>query len=266
MFNYKKEQSAAQPKKGFTLIELLVVIAIIALLAAILFPVFARARENARKSSCANNLKQIGLGVLQYVQDYDETLPPPCIGSPCDSGQGSWAQRIYPYVKSAQLYACPSNPAAKNDREAAYPAMNAPAIKRGYGGSAHFFGWDGNKALAIATITKPAQKIMICETGNIGQAVHAHADWDTGTLFRDRGWAGHLTTINLTFGDGHVKALRPTATMDRFNMWGAFVDNTDTVPGCLAGSWNTNDDAQNPNCDEVSTGALSRLQLLESAY
>src|SRR6476619_7261623 len=61
--------------KGFTLIELLVVIAIIALLAAILFPVFARARENARKSSCANNLKQLALGFLQYTQDYDETLP-----------------------------------------------------------------------------------------------------------------------------------------------------------------------------------------------
>ncbi len=266
MFTSSNQPPQSLTKRGFTLIELLVVIAIIALLAAILFPVFARARENARKSSCANNLKQIGLGVLQYVQDYDETLPPPCIGSPCDSGQGSWAQRIFPYVKSAQLYACPSNPAGKVDREAAYPAMNAPAIKRGYGGSAHFFGWDGNKSLAIANITKPADKIMITETGNIGQAVHAHADWQAGTLFRDRGWAGHLQTVNFTFGDGHVKALRPTATMNKYNMWGAFVDNTDAIPGCLAASWNSNDDAQNPNCDEISPGALSRLQLLESVY
>lgn len=62
--------------KGFTLIEILVVIAIIALLAAILFPVFARARENARRTSCASNLKQIGLGIMQYTQDYDERMPP----------------------------------------------------------------------------------------------------------------------------------------------------------------------------------------------
>lgn len=63
------------PRRGFTLIELLVVIAIIALLAAILFPVFARARENARRASCQSNLKQIGLSVVQYTQDYDETFP-----------------------------------------------------------------------------------------------------------------------------------------------------------------------------------------------
>ena len=63
-------------KKGFTLIELLVVIAIIAILAAILFPVFARARENARRSSCQSNHKQIALGILQYTGDYDDTLPP----------------------------------------------------------------------------------------------------------------------------------------------------------------------------------------------
>ncbi|BCM90928.1 hypothetical protein IAD21_02791 [Abditibacteriota bacterium] len=99
------------PKKsgrlGFTLIELLVVIAIIAILAAILFPVFARARENARKASCMSNLKQIGLGILQYTQDYDETFPN--VVSNGGSYYG-WVQLINPYMKSYQIFQCPSEP------------------------------------------------------------------------------------------------------------------------------------------------------------
>jgi prepilin-type N-terminal cleavage/methylation domain-containing protein/prepilin-type processing-associated H-X9-DG protein len=117
-------------KSGFTLIELLVVIAIIALLAAILFPVFSRARENARRTSCANNLKQIGLGILQYAQDYDEVMVPAWLEGSCDAGQGwqptystgfncnsgtnggnfKWMDLIQPYVKSEQIFNCPSAP------------------------------------------------------------------------------------------------------------------------------------------------------------
>ena len=93
-------------RPAFTLIELLVVIAIIAILAAILFPVFARARENARRSSCQSNMKQIGLGILQYAQDYDERLPAGNVGNLC----WGWAGPIYPYVKSSQIFACPSDP------------------------------------------------------------------------------------------------------------------------------------------------------------
>ena len=101
-----------QRKQGFTLIELLVVIAIIAILAAILFPVFARAREQARKTSCLSNLKQLGLGVMQYVQDYDETFP---FGNNWQSltdfqnGGFGWGAQIRPYVKNNQIYLCPSD-------------------------------------------------------------------------------------------------------------------------------------------------------------
>lgn len=88
--------------RAFTLIELLVVIAIIALLAAILFPVFGRARANARRSSCASNLKQLGLASLQYSQDYDEMFVRAANG-----GVSGWAGRLYPYVKNTQIYICP---------------------------------------------------------------------------------------------------------------------------------------------------------------
>src|SRR5262245_63205815 len=93
-------------KDGFTLIELLVVIAIIALLAAILFPVFGRARENARRSACQSNLKQLGLGMMQYVQDNDERFPRLVIQSGVYSD--GWAGDIYPYVKSSSVFQCPS--------------------------------------------------------------------------------------------------------------------------------------------------------------
>ncbi|MBV9848347.1 MAG: DUF1559 domain-containing protein [Armatimonadetes bacterium] len=95
----------SKPSKGFTLIELLVVIAIIAILAAILFPVFAQAREKARAISCLNNEKQLGLGLLQYTQDNDEQLP---LGGG-NIGRG-WASRIYPYVKAVGVYKCPDDP------------------------------------------------------------------------------------------------------------------------------------------------------------
>jgi len=110
-----KKQSSAH---AFTLIELLVVIAIIAILASILFPVFARARENARRASCMSNLKQLGLAFMQYTQDYDENLPKEAIhsggteyetGKPITSGDlHLWMHEIYPYVKNVQVYNCPS--------------------------------------------------------------------------------------------------------------------------------------------------------------
>ncbi len=91
-------------RKGFTLIELLVVIAIIAILAAILFPVFAQAREKARATSCLSNLKQLGLGLIQYNQDNDEAFPR------SQANTEGWAEPIFPYVKTAAVYKCPDDP------------------------------------------------------------------------------------------------------------------------------------------------------------
>ena len=95
---------------AFTLIELLVVIAIICLLAAILFPVFGRARENARKTSCMSNMKQLALGFIQYSQDFDERMPLGSQPFATNYRMGiGWGGQIYPYVKSSQIYKCPSD-------------------------------------------------------------------------------------------------------------------------------------------------------------
>jgi prepilin-type N-terminal cleavage/methylation domain-containing protein/prepilin-type processing-associated H-X9-DG protein len=112
----KPQQSSIVPsRRAFTLIELLVVIAIIAILAAILFPVFGRARENARRASCQSNLKQIGLGFMQYSQDFDNWTPgtvtydqPNSFGQTGTNAGRSWPSMIMPYVKSTQIFACPS--------------------------------------------------------------------------------------------------------------------------------------------------------------
>lgn len=110
--------------QGFTLIELLVVIAIIALLAAILFPVFSRARENARRTSCLSNSKQMGYGFVQYSQDYDERYPPYTGNDQVDRDNSAlfsatvaptgWAILLQPYVKSDQIFQCPSDPVRPN--------------------------------------------------------------------------------------------------------------------------------------------------------
>src|ERR671927_1559305 len=102
-------------RHAFTLIELLVVIAIIAILAAILFPVFAQAREKARQTACLSNTKQMALGLQMYAQDYDETLPAAeQVDYPTTSIKRTYHHLLFPYTKSAGIYVCPSDPTPNN--------------------------------------------------------------------------------------------------------------------------------------------------------
>lgn len=206
-----------EKNNGFTLIELLVVIAIIALLAAILFPVFARARENARKSSCSNNMKQIGLGILQYTQDYDEVFPRRAYAYP--SGEVRWQQVIMPYVKSVQLFRCPSNTQGTNNTIGALEGY--PAIPRSYAYNCRYGDGDASLTPSQADVQKPGQKILVAEIALTNWSDYG-APWWNGTGNWDQGFAGHLRTANYLFGDGHVKALSPVKTIDTFNMWGGF--------------------------------------------
>ena len=123
---YAVPQTAHNPAKtkGFTLIELLVVIAIIAILASILFPVFAQAREKGRQASCLSNQRQLGLGALQYAQDYDETTCPNFEIAQYSSYNPHWMDEIYPYVKSTAVYTCPSR---NGDNRTAVGPVTLPA-------------------------------------------------------------------------------------------------------------------------------------------
>ncbi|RYX82286.1 DUF1559 domain-containing protein [bacterium] len=216
-------------KRAFTLIELLVVIAIIAILAAILFPVFARARENARRSSCQSNLKQVGLGVLQYTQDYDEMMPP---------YQNTvyflpWHHLIEPYVKSVSLYKCPSSVTPDSD------TIYASGFPRSYvanggdeGTSGDGFGgprpWKQFTSVSLASLTYPSTTISICEMRGRRSDPHLNrASWLTVSTDT---FTSHLGTTNFLFIDGHVKSLRPSATANSsINMW-TNENNTATNP------------------------------------
>lgn len=217
-------------KRGFTLIELLVVVAIIAILAAILFPVFARARENARRASCQSNLRQIGLTLAQYTQDYDERYPydefaiisngdtndDPTNGVFGDSfapGFGlRWTQRIQSYVKNRQIFQCPSSTPYNGNATTA--SRNNMASS--YWGAGAFFARPGQVSVSMASIQSPSTSPHLYD--DIDGKFRAHIVFrpyfntsgvydPTLTLLVTRAGA-HFGGLNTLYADGHVKWLK----------------------------------------------------------
>ncbi len=200
-------------RRGFTLIELLVVIAIIAILAAILFPVFARAREKARQANCQSNLKQIGLGILMYAQDYDELTTPTYMYNPWGSNLLWWEDLIQPYTKNYQLVICPSaNPGwAYTYARPPWPGVPNPLMwsytANNNGGNQAPVPMPSQGGTALAKIADVAGTILICESTNreLWDYTRTDAFAADGTGDIDR---RHNDGCNWLFADGHVKFMK----------------------------------------------------------
>lgn len=197
-------------RRGFTLIELLVVIAIIAILAAILFPVFARAREAARQSSCLSNTKQLGIAVMSYTQDYDEQLPRSYSGG---AQPLFWFDILQPYIKNTQIFYCPSD--SIHNKKLAPSSGN---ISYGWNfywltlrGGAVTYGADG---AGLASIQSPAETVVLADTGMSNNTLpYVISPW-TAAYFPV---PIHNSGANVGFADGHSKWMKapvPPATQE----------------------------------------------------
>jgi prepilin-type N-terminal cleavage/methylation domain-containing protein len=224
-------------RRGFTLIELLVVIAIIAILAAILFPVFAQAREKARGAACLSNCKQLGLALMMYATDYDDTLPPAKIGaSPpfrhqcAATGEGYplypayWQDVVQPYAKNRDILRCPSRPERGYQPQKADKPIdgNPDSLRFGYIGNYWAFvrstgpeivnGWHAH-GRTLASITEPASMIFVFEGWNNGCPEMRWAIADNLDC------SVHNKGSTYIFSDGHAKWMRVARTLDPVNMW-----------------------------------------------
>lgn len=203
--------------RGFTLIELLVVIAVISILAAILFPIFARARENARRTSCLSNLRQMSLAFTQYSQDYDERLPLTSFRKTAEFNN-SWTIGAEPYLKSTQIFRCAS------DSAAVWNAPAAPPTNNYYTTSYLMNAWmaGSNTFTHLASVGSPARVVILSESNGVARD-HFHpffwgsppetvnpfmnpATWDSAkSETKEFPLARHLEGFNVAFCDGHVK-------------------------------------------------------------
>lgn len=195
-------------KKGFTLIELLVVIAIIAILAAILFPAFARARENARRASCQSNLKQVGIAIAQYTQDYDEKMVPVILLSPTML----YPQLLQPYLKSEQVMVCPSTGVVAGQT----PLVGNPAYGMNIkmqNGATGGGGYASLTALSIASINNPSELLVCVDNGNLTVPETGYYSTWYAVTTNVNPWINNLripTSVhfegpNVLYADGHVK-------------------------------------------------------------
>ena len=178
-------------RTGFTLIELLVVMAIIAILAAILLPVFAKAQQRARQTTCLSNVKQLALATLIYIQDYDETLPIAVTCRPDWSYCHSLMESIEPYAKSSQLRFCPNDPHGAIDLSA-FPGLG----RYSYGWNKAVFaymvpGQPRGEVLTLGKIPYPSQTTAFWDGHQVGMAVLTCHRHDNGA--------------NVSFLDGHAK-------------------------------------------------------------
>jgi prepilin-type N-terminal cleavage/methylation domain-containing protein/prepilin-type processing-associated H-X9-DG protein len=227
-------------RRGFTLIELLVVIAIIAILAAILFPVFAQAREKARQTVCLSNVKQMSLGFYMYAQDYDETLP--VFGGPWPSPRVFWNDLIVPYTKNTGVQECPSW-----TRSGKYPNQRGQLVGGTFGFAVNYgirrgvFGYDSlGKPRTLTELDEPAS-LMLFTDGQGGRHIYNPMEWPM-TLDWDRDglqdshtgvFAGegpynrgdpfrHSSGANCGFADGHAKWVTAKAIISNQNdLWGS---------------------------------------------
>ncbi|HVK03901.1 MAG TPA: DUF1559 domain-containing protein [Armatimonadaceae bacterium] len=230
----------AQSRSAFTLIELLVVIAIIAILAAILFPVFAKARDKARQTACSSNLKQIGTALMMYVQDYDETFPTR-YGAGCPGGVGdcenqkqrSWKNMLMPYIKSYDVFRCPSNPAAEDADSIGRNATNkVGTFAGGYSmwlpegqAFALALGHGADMPQPLAGIPAPSNSLLILETSYLFPDTGPYLGYSepapTSTTIQPgpSSWnSGHgKNRGNIVYMDGHVKFKYLKQTFDENN-------------------------------------------------
>jgi prepilin-type N-terminal cleavage/methylation domain-containing protein/prepilin-type processing-associated H-X9-DG protein len=247
-----KESPAANRRHGFTLIELLVVIAIIAILAAILFPVFAQARDKARGAACLSNQKQLATAMYMYMQDYDEQFPvwrynvPKSVENP--NAKVTWVENLQPYAKNKRIWICPSDTTPGVDR-------SKPTGQNSYWLNAYIFRWSGNEiknappSLTLAAVPYPATTIVFCD-GPTNDGNHVWPgpphEWCLNAKYCIDSETRHSGGIYFIFADAHVKWYRVEQLKTTVPAADATTDDVPKILALSAASRKPRGDGQNP--------------------